>query len=233
MRRRREPSPAELALWGEVARSVKPLTVRKSAIGKKAVGKNVAGKKTAVKVDEADTSPEIVVQSMQQAMAQFMLQSVPGGAPDAAAMLPSTKVAKAVKPQTLKHAVAMAPLERKLRTALKRGTRQVDAKMDLHGMRQDEAHATLIGFVRRSSDRGASLVLVVTGKGSGKVRAGSLNDPLGDERGVLRRLVPHWLRLPELRHLVIGFEEAHPNHGGAGALYVRLRRQTRQGDGAP
>jgi DNA-nicking Smr family endonuclease len=42
---------------------------------------------------------------------------------------------------------------------------------------------------------------------------------------VLRRVVPHWLRLPELRALVLGFEEAAPQHGGAGALYVRLRRR--------
>ena len=45
------------------------------------------------------------------------------------------------------------------------------------------------------------------------------------ERGVLRRSVPHWLRGPELRGLVIGFEEAARHHGGAGALYVRLRRR--------
>ncbi|MFL5135469.1 MAG: Smr/MutS family protein, partial [Microvirga sp.] len=46
-----------------------------------------------------------------------------------------------------------------------------------------------------------------------------------EERGVLRRMVPHWLRLPDLRSLVIGFEEASPQHGGSGALYVRLRRR--------
>ncbi|HEX5866107.1 MAG TPA: Smr/MutS family protein, partial [Beijerinckiaceae bacterium] len=45
-----------------------------------------------------------------------------------------------------------------------------------------------------------------------------------EERGVLRRVVPHWLRLPDLRPLVVGFEEAAVRHGGAGALYVRLRR---------
>ena len=43
-------------------------------------------------------------------------------------------------------------------------------------------------------------------------------------RGVLKRMVPHWLRLPELRGIVIGFESASVRHGGEGALYVRLRR---------
>jgi DNA-nicking Smr family endonuclease len=37
-------------------------------------------------------------------------------------------------------------------------------------------------------------------------------------------MVPHWLRLAELRPLVLGFEEAEQRHGGSGALYVRLRR---------
>jgi len=41
---------------------------------------------------------------------------------------------------------------------------------------------------------------------------------------VLKRVVPHWLRLPDLRPIVLGFEDAALNHGGTGALYVRLRR---------
>jgi len=36
--------------------------------------------------------------------------------------------------------------------------------------------------------------------------------------------VPLWLRLPEFRPYVVGFEEAHTGHGGEGALYVRVRR---------
>jgi len=63
-------------------------------------------------------------------------------------------------------------------------------------------------------------VLVITGKGAAATGAS-----LFEERGVLRRIVPHWLRLPELRPLVLGFEEAAQHHGGAGALYVRLRKR--------
>jgi DNA-nicking Smr family endonuclease len=67
-------------------------------------------------------------------------------------------------------------------------------------------------------------VLVVTGKGLTKQLAD------GDqwrEPGVLRRNTPHWLRSPQLRSVVVGFEEASARHGGAGALYVRLRRNER------
>jgi DNA-nicking Smr family endonuclease len=117
-------------------------------------------------------------------------------------------------------APALAPLDRKVRTALRRGTLAVDAVLDLHGLRQAEAHGALVAFLRRARARDHGLVLVVTGKGA----AGG-SDTLFEERGVLRRVVPHWLRLPDLRPLVLGFEEAAPQHGGSGALYVRLRRK--------
>lgn len=114
----------------------------------------------------------------------------------------------------------LAPLERRTLVALRRGNRRTDAVMDLHGMRQAEAHGALLAFLRRSQAAGHTLVLVITGKGAPE--AGGF---FAEERGVLRRVVPHWLRLAEARPFVLGFEEAAPHHGGAGALYVRLRRR--------
>lgn len=118
----------------------------------------------------------------------------------------------------------LAPLEPKTRLGLRRGTLRADAKLDLHDLRQVEAHDALTGFLRRSQAAGHSLVIVVTGKG-----AEGSGGSLFEARGVLKRLVPHWLRLPDLRPLVVGFEEAGPHHGGAGALYVRLRRRKTPG----
>lgn len=112
-----------------------------------------------------------------------------------------------------------AGLERQTRLGLRRGTLAVEARIDLHGMIQTEAHAALTGFLMRARAAGHAHVLVVTGKGGG-----DFADPFS-ERGVLRRSVPHWLRGPELRGLVLGFEEAGRQHGGGGALYVRLRRR--------
>jgi DNA-nicking Smr family endonuclease len=95
-----------------------------------------------------------------------------------------------------------------------RGKQAIDARLDLHGLTQAEAHAALLRFLRAAHARDARLVLVITGKGK-----------QGDgERGVLRRQVPQWLGLPEFRTLVVGFEDAHIAHGGEGALYVRVRR---------
>ncbi len=130
---------------------------------------------------------------------------------------PSAKPSKGpYKPQAL----PLAPIERRLRQRLSRGQISVDMKIDLHGMRQDEAHAALRSFLLRARQCEAKVVLVVTGKGANKARAEAGH---GYEGGVLRRTVPHWLSAPELRHIVLGFEEAGQGHGGSGALYVRLR----------
>ena len=143
-------------------------------------------------------------------------------APTAATVepLPATpmrpaKVVLAATPRT--QAPPLAPLGRRMRSKLARGSEPIDDRIDLHGMTQADAHAALAHFLRRAQARGARVVLVITGKGA---RGG---DALS-ERGILRRQVPHWLESAALRPLVIGFESAGVGHGGAGALYVRLRR---------
>jgi DNA-nicking Smr family endonuclease len=111
-------------------------------------------------------------------------------------------------------------VDRRLKRELSRGRGAIDAALDLHGLTQAEAHQALRGFLRHSQARGARLVIVVTGKGGPLGETG----PWTSERGVLRRLAPHWLREGDLRSVVLGFEEAGRAHGGSGALYVRLRR---------
>jgi DNA-nicking Smr family endonuclease len=114
---------------------------------------------------------------------------------------------------------ALAPLGRRAKQRVARGRDPIDARIDLHGHTQKQAHAALFRFLQRAQADGARIVLVVTGKGSGR---GQRN--LGSEPGVLKRQVPMWLSLPEFRSFIVGFEDAHVGHGGEGALYVRLRR---------
>jgi DNA-nicking Smr family endonuclease len=121
-------------------------------------------------------------------------------------------------PATAKAPPELAPLDRKQRKKLARGSEPIDARLDLHGCTQSEAHAALLQFLRRAQHNGARYVLVITGKGRMSASDGSR------EAGVLKRQVPLWLRLPEFRVYVTGFESAHVGHGGEGALYVRLRR---------
>jgi DNA-nicking Smr family endonuclease len=124
---------------------------------------------------------------------------------------PSAKPPRAPKPEP----PPLAPLGRRERSQLSRGRKEIEARLDLHGMTQTRAHRALSGFLQRAHSEGLTFVLVITGKGKMGTEA---------ERGVLRRQVPQWLNLPEFRTLVVGFEEAHIGHGGEGALYVRIRR---------
>jgi DNA-nicking Smr family endonuclease len=126
------------------------------------------------------------------------------------------KTPRVPKPELPPSAPPLAPLGRRERSQLSRGRKEIDARLDLHGMTQTRAHRALFGFLQRAHHDGLSFVLVITGKG----KVGGAES----ERGVLRRQVPQWLGLPEFRSLVIGFDEAHIGHGGEGALYVRIRR---------
>ncbi len=131
---------------------------------------------------------------------------------------PSTPAALSGLPAPKPRLLPLAGVERRLLKDLARGNRAPEGRLDLHGMRQAEAHQALRGFLFRHYGQGSKLLLVITGKGGGP-------DSLGGERGILRRLVPHWLADPDLRRIVIGFEVSARQHGGEGALYVRLRRR--------
>jgi len=119
--------------------------------------------------------------------------------------------------------LALAPLEPKTRRRLLRG-QEVDARLDLHGLTQAAAHRRLRLFLLEAQALGYGLVLVITGKGDPESLM-SHGPAFGEGRGVLKRAVPLWLAEPDMRAVVIGFEEAGRRHGGAGALYVRIRRR--------
>ena len=186
-RRRRKLSDDERALWKGVTRSIAPLRKRQRP---PAEPDDMVASAVAV-------APAAAVKS-NKPKPQFR--------PIAAVAPPAPKPPSPPQP---------APLDRRSRKRIARGIDQIDARLDLHGRTQAEAHVALLGFLRGAQARGARTALVVTGKGSA--------DPYG-ERGVLKRQVPMWLRLPEFRALVVGFDQAAFGHGGEGALYVRLRR---------
>jgi DNA-nicking Smr family endonuclease len=118
-------------------------------------------------------------------------------------------------------APTLAPLGRRQRQRLARGSLEIDGRIDLHGKTQRQAHAALLRFLQAAHRDGARYVLVITGKG-----ARASDD--WSERGVLKRQVPLWLAQPEFRAIVVGFEDAHVGHGGEGALYVQVRRAGRR-----
>jgi len=101
----------------------------------------------------------------------------------------------------------IAALDRRTAQRLKRGTLAIEAKLDLHGMTQAEAHDALRRFIVRAQKHGSRAVLVITGKS-----------------GVLHGAVPRWLEEGESRARILAIRRAHAPHGGEGALYLMLRR---------
>ena len=124
-------------------------------------------------------------------------------------------VAAPPKPATVKPKTTLAPdpIEPLRKRRLARERDPIEARLDLHGLDQDQARLVLHGFLRRAHDQGFRAVLVITGKGT-----------LGD--GVLRRRAPEWLAEPVVRPLIAGFSPAERRHGGEGALYIALKRRT-------
>ena len=108
-----------------------------------------------------------------------------------------------------------AGVDKRTAKRLKRGQLAVEARMDLHGLTQEEAHRALSAFVQGSRAAGRRCVLVITGKGL---------RPDGPT-GVLRAAVPHWLNQPDLREHIVAFTHATPRDGGEGALYLLLKRK--------
>jgi DNA-nicking Smr family endonuclease len=115
----------------------------------------------------------------------------------------------------------LSAYDEKERRRLGKNPELIEARLDLHGYRQREAHTALRSFLLSCAARGLRHVLIITGKGTAIERQ---RDFYGEERGVLRRLVPQWLSEPELRGMVVSYTASHIRHGGEGALYVRLRR---------
>ncbi|GAB6841324.1 DNA-nicking Smr family endonuclease [Methylorubrum rhodinum] len=230
--RRRALSREEAYLWGEIAKLITPLRGRarpkkpapeaepaapasakpslaKPSFANSNLAKPTPSKPAVTAPPTVKTAPKTALSSLPTHKRPVKLGDLTGGT--AAFSAPARPPAAAPPPPGL---------ERKERRGLERGTLAIEARIDLHGLYQAEAHAALVGFLMRARSAGHARVLVVTGKGGE-----GFSDAGFSERGVLRRTVPHWLRGPELRGFVLGFEEAARHHGGAGALYVRLRRR--------
>lgn len=101
-----------------------------------------------------------------------------------------------------------AGLDKRQSERLKKGRLTVEAKLDLHGLNQEEAHRALNAFIEGQWSVGRRCVLVVTGKG----------------KGVLQSAIPHWLNQPPIHQRILSFTYAQPKDGGTGALYILLKR---------
>jgi DNA-nicking Smr family endonuclease len=134
--------------------------------------------------------------------------------------VPAVKQTRAAAPE-------LALFDRNSVRKIRGGRVDIEARVDLHGMRQHEAHVALKRFLFGCQSRGLRYVLIITGKGKA---IGSEASHIGEadrERGVLKRNVPRWLEEPDLRAVVVSFTTAAIQHGGEGAIYVHLRSKSR------
>jgi DNA-nicking Smr family endonuclease len=133
--------------------------------------------------------------------------------PSAEAPLPAAAPPRRqpAKPASLPPLDRFAGIDRASAERLKRGRYLIEARLDLHGMTQDEAYCALHRFVPGSRSRGRRCVLVITGHGR-------------TTGGILKTMVPRWLDEPRLRQDLLAVTPAQPRDGGTAALYLLLRR---------
>jgi DNA-nicking Smr family endonuclease len=162
------------------------------------------------------------------------LRPVPPGPPVPAAIAPAEPVPPAPRRPEPRPAAprptlpnphgaldrASPHMDRRRFEKLRRGRLEPEARLDLHGMTSERAHAALVDFILSAHARELRLVLVITGKGQPD------DTPHQPRRhGILRHSLPHWLAAPPLTGRILQVAAAHQRHGGAGAFYVYLRRR--------
>ena len=113
----------------------------------------------------------------------------------------------------------MSEVDGRLAQRMKRGKMQIEAKLDLHGYHQHEAHLILLEFIARAWKSKKRCLLVITGKGLHHKKKKN------EDAGVLQKMVPAWLNEEPNRSKILSFSYARPSDGGTGALYVLLKRQ--------
>lgn len=202
-RRKKGLSPEDQSLWQTFTKAITPVRVKD----------RVPGHDGVLNADSRETLPDAIARKAKEA--------VPPHGRQKAGETRKPAAAPAVRPP------APPPtFDRKTAKKLGKGRADVDARIDLHGMRQAEAHSALLGFLRGAAQRGHRTVLVITGKGDPD-RSSAPWDIVSHNtgRGVLRRNVPMWLASPEFHDVVVSFASAHVRHGGDGAFYVQIRRK--------
>lgn len=112
----------------------------------------------------------------------------------------------------------MATLDGSWDRAIGKGVIIPDVSIDLHGQGLSHAYARLDGALEQAIAHGARVILLVTGK------ARSHDRTSGEGRGAIASVVHDWLAASRHARWIAAVRGAHPRHGGAGALYIVLKR---------
>lgn len=102
----------------------------------------------------------------------------------------------------------------------KREEFNIEAKLDLHGLTEDKAFTEVNNFVTQCYNKGKRCIIIITGKGL-TVRE---DDDIFTPKGILKKQVPQWLNMPQIRAMILTYKNPSEKLGGSGALYILLRR---------
>ena len=109
----------------------------------------------------------------------------------------------------------MSGIDRTSARRMQRGQVPIEGRLDLHGLSQEQAQKEVKAFIGYAVDKNFRHVLIITGKGR-------------DGHGILREMVPEWLKDAPLCYHLNAISYAQPKDGGKGALYIRLKRQRKE-----
>lgn len=201
-RRKRRLTPDEAELWRSVAKTTRPLGMKKPE---------------AAPPDRAPVTPQAPARGGPPAKQRAIGPGVPPAVPR-----PRTADSIDLAPEPLAGAAGAATrMHRRHYERMIRGKLHPEARLDLHGMTREAARAALTRFVLNAQAEGLRLVLVITGKG----RPDQSDAVIPERTGILRHALPHWLNSLPLTGRVLEIRPAHQRHGGAGAAYLYLRRR--------
>ncbi len=200
-------------LWSLIAAQVEPLKSTEARMRE-------AARRTALAAAEPEPAPK----------AKAKQKSKPTRKPRSTASpaIPATATpvaAKLIQQSREDSRGRVAGVDRRTAERLRKGQYPIEARLDLHGLTQAQAHNALRLFVRQCHAAQKRCLLVITGKG-GRQRARDDGPYVNAEpAGVLKRAVPGWLKDRDLSPLILSTATATPEHGGGGALYILLKRQ--------
>ena len=190
-------SASEAALWRQVADTVTPLNPPRARLGEGDHPKDGGGVSSVAK-------------------------TAPSAQPKRKPALPSPPLRVGGPPlrdklgEDFRHKTLDGTWDRRLA----QGLVAPDAQIDLHGLGIDAAYTRLMASLTQAHLTGTRVLLVIAGKS----RPHGDHDQRGNRRGAIRAKLLDWLAASSHASRIAAIRPAHQRHGGAGAVYVVLRK---------
>ena len=192
----RKPIVPDLDLWDQIKNNIKPLRARTKLFDNSIIRNNIKNNITDDKM-HISKSKETLFESPRNRL-----------------------------PYATSRTLVLAEIDKRTIRNITKGKIIIEATLDLHGYRVDEARIELLRFLTNCQAQGLKTVLVITGKGKTNFTPDSFEHSINSKEGTgrIKKSLSVWFDQMQFRELVSGYQPAHIRHGGAGAFYVKIRR---------